>query len=193
MLIFKDLISGDELASDSYPYKYVDDIAIEIEGKMITVSNAIDDRMIGGNASAEEAGEGTDDGTESKINVVYSHQLVETQFDKKSYLAYLKGYLKRIEKKLEENNPDRVEAFKTGAQKFVKERVLANFSNWQFFTGEKMDPDAMVVLMDYREDGMTPYFVLFKDGLIEEKCCSAYSTGIVGMEHPKQPAMFCRN
>jgi hypothetical protein len=170
MLIFKDLISGDELASDSYPTKVVDDIAIEIEGKLITVSNTIDDKMIGGNASAEEAGEGTDDATESKINVVHSHQLVETQFDKKSCLAYLKGYLKRIEKKLEENDPGRVEAFKAGAQKFVKDRVLANFSNWQFFTGERMDPDAMVVLMDYREDGITPYFVLFKDGLIEEKC-----------------------
>lgn len=126
--------------------------------------------MIGGNASAEEAAEGTEDGTETKINVVHSHQLVETQFDKKSYLAYLKGYLKRIEKKLEETNPDRVETFKAKAQTFVKDRVLANFSNWQFFTGERMDPDGMVVLMDYREDGLTPYFLLFKDGLIEEKC-----------------------
>lgn len=170
MLIYKDLISGDELASDSYPTKEIDGIALEVEGKSISVTNAIDDRMIGGNASAEEAAEGTDDTTETKINVVHSHQLVETQFDKKSYLAYLKGYLKRIEKKLEETNPSRVEAFKSGAQKFVKDRVLANFSNWQFFTGERMDPDGMVVLMDYREDGMTPYFLLFKDGLIEEKC-----------------------
>lgn len=170
MLIFKDLISGDELASDSYPTKVIDDIAIEIEGKMISVSNAIDDSAIGGNASAEEAGEGTDDAAESKINVVHSHQLVETSFDKKAYLTYLKGYLKSIEKKLGESKPERVDAFKAGAQKFVKERVLANFSNWQFFTGETMNPDAMVVLMDFREDGLTPYFVLFKDGLIEEKC-----------------------
>lgn len=170
MLIYKDLISGDELASDSYPTKDIDSIVIEVEGKSISVSNAIDDRMIGGNASAEEATEGTEDTTETKINVVHSHQLVETQFDKKSYLTYLKGYLKRIEKKLGETNPSRVDAFKSGAEKFVKERVLPNFSNWQFFTGERMDPDAMVVLMDYREDGMTPYFLLFKDGLIEEKC-----------------------
>lgn len=170
MLIYKDLISGDELASDSYPTKAIEDIAIEVEGKLISISNAIDERMIGGNASAEEATEGADDVAETKINVVVSHQLVETKFDKKSYLTYLKGYLKSIEKKLAESNPGRVEAFKNGAQKFVKERVLANFDNWQFFTGEKMDPEGMVVLMDYREDGMTPYFVLFKDGLIEEKC-----------------------
>ena len=27
----------------------------------------------------------------------------------------------------------------------------------------------MVVLMNYREDGVTPYMLFFKDGLIEEK------------------------
>jgi hypothetical protein len=32
-----------------------------------------------------------------------------------------------------------------------------------------MNPEGMIVLMNYREDGMTPYFVYFKDGLIEEK------------------------
>lgn len=32
-----------------------------------------------------------------------------------------------------------------------------------------MDPEAMVVLMFYKEDGITPYFYFFKDGLEEEK------------------------
>lgn len=35
--------------------------------------------------------------------------------------------------------------------------------------GESMDPEGMQVLVDYREDGATPFFTYFEDGLIEEK------------------------
>lgn len=35
-----------------------------------------------------------------------------------------------------------------------------------------MDPDGMVALLNYREDGITPYFTFFKDGLKEEKLVS---------------------
>ena len=33
-----------------------------------------------------------------------------------------------------------------------------------------MNPDGMVALLDYREDGVTPYMIFFKDGLEMEKC-----------------------
>ena len=36
-------------------------------------------------------------------------------------------------------------------------------------TGEKMNPEGMCALMDFREDGVTPYILFFKDGLEEEK------------------------
>ena len=32
-----------------------------------------------------------------------------------------------------------------------------------------MNPDGMVALLNYREDGVTPYFVLIKHGLKEVK------------------------
>jgi hypothetical protein len=32
-----------------------------------------------------------------------------------------------------------------------------------------MDPEAMVVLKVYKEDGITPYFLVWKDGIKEEK------------------------
>jgi hypothetical protein len=41
-----------------------------------------------------------------------------------------------------------------------------------FFLGEKQESDGMVVLMDYREDGITPYFWYIKDGILEEKYVS---------------------
>ena len=39
---------------------------------------------------AEEADEGVEDGTKTVNNVVHSHRLQSTGFDKKSYLTYLK-------------------------------------------------------------------------------------------------------
>jgi hypothetical protein len=47
--------------------------------------------------------------------------------------------------------------------------VLKEFDNYRFFLGERMDPEGMIVLMGYREDQTTPYFIFFKDGLQEEK------------------------
>lgn len=42
----------------------------------------------------------------------------------------------------------------------------------QFFTGESINPDGAVGLLDFREDGVTPYMTFFKDGLEIEKCVS---------------------
>ena len=59
----------------------------------------------------------------------------------------------------------------TGAAGQIK-HILANFKNYQFFIGENMNPDGTVALLDYREDGVTPYMIFFKDGLEMEKCVS---------------------
>lgn len=41
----------------------------------------------------------------------------------------------RVKEYLQENNPDRVADFEKAASKFVKDRILPNFKNWQFFQG----------------------------------------------------------
>lgn len=48
-------------------------------------------------------------------------------------------------------------------------RVVGNFKDYQFYIGESMAPEGMVVLLNYREDGVTPYCVFWKDGLKEVK------------------------
>ena len=47
--------------------------------------------------------------------------------------------------------------------------MLDSFDDWRFYLSESMSPEGMVVLMGYRDDQTTPYFVFFKDGLDEEK------------------------
>ena len=80
---------------------------------------------IGANASAEEQEESLEDGAQTVNNVVHSFRLQSTSFDKKSYMIYIKGYMKSLKKYLQEHNPDRVAAFEKGAASFVK-KILEN-------------------------------------------------------------------
>ena len=72
--------------------------------------------------------------------------------------------------KLEEQSPDQVEVFKLNTNKVMKD-ILSRFKDLQFFTGESMDIDGIVALMEYREiDGESvPVLMLFKHGLEEQK------------------------
>ncbi|AOA62081.1 Ribosome associating protein [Komagataella phaffii CBS 7435] len=166
MIIYKDIISGDELLSDAYDVKEVGGVVYEADCQMVTVGSG--DVDIGANPSAEEGGEDLEDGAQTVNNVVYSFRLAETQFDKKSFMVYIKGYMKRIRAHLTENAPDQVEAFEKGASAYAK-KILSSFGDWDFYTGESMDPDGMIVLLNYREDGVTPYVSIWKHGVKEEK------------------------
>lgn len=166
MIIFEDVISGDELLSDAYDPKLVDNAVYEADCAMVTVGNG--DIDIGANPSAEDGDEALEDGAETVNNVVYSFRLQQTAFDKKSFTTYIKGYMKRVKAYLAENKPEEVEAFEKGATTYIK-KVLGSFKDWEFYTGESMDPDAMVVLLNYREDGVTPYVAIWKHGIKDNK------------------------
>ena len=145
----------------------MDDIAFEVDCKMITIKEG--DVDIGANPSAEGGEEeALEEGSQSVNNVVYSFRLSETSFDKKSYMTYIKGYMKALKAELQANSPDRVEVFEKKVQSFVK-KILENFKDYEFYVGESMNPDGMVALLNYREDGITPFFTFFKDGLKIEK------------------------
>ncbi|CAM9021757.1 unnamed protein product [Wickerhamomyces anomalus] len=163
MLIYK---VCDELLSDAYDIKVVDDVIIEADCTMVTVGG--DNVDIGANPSAEGGDDELDSAAETVNNVVYSFRLQQTQFDKKSFLTYIKGYMKKVKSHLQEKNPDQVEIFEKGAQKYVK-KVIGSFNDWDFYTGESMDPDGMLVLLNYREDGTTPFVAIWKHGVSEEK------------------------
>nr|AGT28482.1 translationally controlled tumor protein [Pseudodiaptomus annandalei] len=172
MKIFKDVFSGDELFSDTYRLKLVDDCVYEVYGKHITRTEG-DIQLDGANASAEEADEGTDACTQSGVDIILNHRLVETGFGSKNdYMVYLKDYMKRVVKYLEEHNRGgEVDAFKKNINGVMK-GLLGKFKDIQFFQGESMDPTAMIILLDYKEiDGEEkPVLIFFKHGLEEEKC-----------------------
>lgn len=168
MLLYRDLISGDEMFSDAFKITEIDDVAYEVDCKLITVKEGCD-VDIGANPSAEGGeDEAMEEGMKTVNNVIFSFRLTETSFDKKSYMTYIKGYMKAIKARLQESKSDRADSFEKKVTPFVK-KILENFKDYEFYVGESMNPDAMVALLNYREDGITPYLTYFKDGLLEEK------------------------
>ncbi|KAM0812508.1 putative Translationally controlled tumor protein [Seiridium cardinale] len=171
MIIYKDIVTGSELISDSYDLKEVDGILFEADCAMISVGGESFDT--GANASAEEAEEGTEDGIKKVNNVIHSFQLQPMEMDKKQYTSHIKGYIKVVKAHMDKTgaSEEEKEAFKTKGQDFLK-RVLKNFGDYETYIGESGvsdNDDQQVVLLNYREDGVTPFFTFWKHGLKGEK------------------------
>ncbi|KAI8609604.1 Mss4-like protein [Chytriomyces sp. MP71] len=168
MLLFTDVISGDEVLSDAYKLIDVDDFLYEVDCSMIKIREG--DVDIGANASAEggDGDDGVEEGEQIVNNVVYSFRLQSSGFDKKGYMTYIKGYMKALKEHLTATNSPRLEQFEAKAKVAVK-KILDNFGDFEFYVSEGMNPEGMVLLLNYREDGTTPYFTFWKDGLKSQK------------------------
>lgn len=68
---------GDEMFSDSYKMKLVDDVVYEVYGKLVSRAHG-DIQIEGFNPSAEEADEGTDSSVETGVDIVLNSRLCET-------------------------------------------------------------------------------------------------------------------
>jgi len=175
MKIYKDIFSGDEMFSDTYKITLVKECVYEVVGKWET-RKGDEIQLEGANASAEEAAEGTEEASQTGVDIVLNHRLTETSFGKKGdYATYLKGYMKNVVKKLEENGKgDQVDEFKKNIQPYISE-ILKDWKDLMFFVGESMDPDAMIVLGIEKEVEIAgekqerPVLIFFKHGLEEEK------------------------
>lgn len=118
----------------------------------------------------EDDDEKPDDTKVTVIDVVDAFRLQEINLDKKGFMGYIKGYLKRVKEELEKaGKADRVPAFQKGATEFVK-FLVGKFDEIQIFAGEQTDYEAGFAYCYYKEqtdDG--PTFMYFADGMKEEK------------------------
>ncbi|PPQ73049.1 hypothetical protein CVT24_001627 [Panaeolus cyanescens] len=149
MVVYKDILTGDEMFSDAFPVKLVDDIVYEVDCAMIKVKDRSED--------------GLEEGIQIFIDVIHSFRLQRTEFDQKTDLYYLQSYARVVKNRLP---ADRQLAFTKGVQTFVK-KIIPNFKDYHFYTGESRDNEGLVALLNYREDGVTPYLTFWKDGLEE--------------------------
>jgi len=178
MIIFKDIVSGDEIISDTWELKDIDDTVYEIDCRKIT--KGPDNVDIGANPSAEEADEALDENQTTVIDIVDAFRLnflgdeasgTRLFGTKKEYMGQLKTYMKKVVEKMKESGADdaAVKKFQTSAQAYYTKQIAPNFKDYDFYVGESMDTDGMVVLLNYREDGITPFITIWKHGLTQMK------------------------
>lgn len=96
MLIFKDIVTNDELFTDSNPVELIDDCLYEVKCQHVSRKHG-DIVLDGANPSAEgeDGGDGgCDETVESGLDLVLNQKLQMTSFDKAGYKTYLKTYTK---------------------------------------------------------------------------------------------------
>ncbi|KAI3860813.1 hypothetical protein MKW98_023598 [Papaver atlanticum] len=168
MLVYQDLLTGDELLSDSFPYEeIVDGMLWQVEGKWV-VQGAVDVN-IGANPSAEgaDADEGVDDTAVKCVDIVDTFRLQEQPpFDKKQFVTYIKRFIKTLTPKLGEEEKAK---FNKGIEAATK-YLLPKLKDLQFFVGESMHDDATMVFAYYKEGAADPTFLYFAHSLKEIKC-----------------------
>jgi len=174
------LISDDELASDSFPMKLVDNLIYEFKGRQV-VRKEGEIILAGANPSAEgeDGDEGSDEHVERGIDFVLNHRLQEMNVyeDQKAFKGYIKDFMKKVIDHMEKTgkSADEVNEFKTKIQKWVMS--LLDKNRWKqlaFFIGERMaegQGEGQVAIVEYRDEpeGEVPYLMLVKEALVEEK------------------------
>ncbi|MCD7455833.1 hypothetical protein HAX54_029756 [Datura stramonium] len=168
MLVYQDLLTGDELLSDSFPYKELENgILWEVQGKWVT-QGAVD-VDIGANPSAEGADEdeGVNDQAVKVVDIVDTFRLQEQpSFDKKQFVTFMKRYIKNLTPKLEGEAQDTFKKNIESATKFL----MSKLKDLQFFVGESMHDDGALVFAYYKDGATDPTFLYIAPGLKEIKC-----------------------
>lgn len=134
----------------------------------------IDESLIGGNKSAEEApAEEYKSDAVYGVNIVFNHRLqASPPISKKDYSAIIKPYVKKVhEILLEMGKVEEASVFKSGIPAVVK-TLKEKWDDLVPYTGEVVDSGGMVCFLNYRENG-DPYMIFFKHGLTEEKLVSS--------------------
>lgn len=175
MLIFKDILTNDEMFTDSNPLELVDDCLYEVKCTHVTRKHG-DVVLDGANPSAEDDADagGCDEATESGLDLVLNQKLQSTSFNKADYKNYLKTYTKSLQEKWKEMDltPEQLAEYKEKFTQAVK-KVLPKLDEAEFFVGESCNPDGMVAILEYRDkadgSGEEAIMMFFKHGLEREK------------------------
>ena len=161
--VYADLVSGDEMISDSYPHTWInEDTTMEVRGRYVTKGS--DNIAIASDDVIDD-----DENAETVIDVVDSFQLNEINLAKKEVMVWAKGYLTAVTKQLQESNPDRIPLFKKGSTATLM-LILSKFDEFQIFTGKSINMDGALAFAYQKEqtdDG--PTFFFFTDGMKGEK------------------------
>lgn len=176
MIVYRDVITGDEMLSSAYPLRQVvDEEGNEVAGLMCCSSKMIakggDDIDIGcGNAFGGDAGDDGPSTTEMVNNVIESFQYNETQIGTAAdFKAWIKDYMNSVRNFMREKGKpkEEIQAFMAMAPGIAK-FFLKRFSDVQFYLGPSFNPESMVFSI-YADGETTPDFYFIMPGFTAEK------------------------
>ncbi|KAL4929020.1 translationally-controlled tumor protein [Aspergillus undulatus] len=169
MFYYNDVISNDALFSSEYPITEVDDIIYEVDCEHITIPRPGAGIEIGSDGAPFDADEGLVEGDTITVNnLIHEFGLQPIDLTKHEFGSLLKGYARSIMDYLQKHNSGRLDQSGKGSTAYAK-RIMEHYADYQFYLGERYNQGAMVMLLRYREDGHTPYFTFWKDGLKEQR------------------------
>jgi len=175
MIIFKDVITHNEMFSDAFEYDadYKDGAFYKVKCKKVEKGGtALDAAAFGFNASEESPeDEAVDDSAVEKVwDVVDGHQLSESlPYDKNGFRTYAKGYAKAVVEALEKKGlNDQAAEFKKKAGPAVK-YMRSIIGDCDIFMGESGNPDGSLAYLNFEENGIDAYMLFFKQAIYEEK------------------------
>lgn len=176
MIVYKDIISGDEMMTDSFQHNSVvgkdgNTVSGLFEVESSNVVKGEENIDIGcGNAFG-----GTEDEVDSSVekvnNIVDSFNYTEIPFGSKGELKeYLKTYVRGVRAKLKESGlpQPEIKEFMAQAPAIVM-FILSKYDDMQTFAGESMDPDAGMAFGYYKDGAVCPTFLYITKALIAEK------------------------
>jgi hypothetical protein len=176
MIVYRDIITGDEMLSDAFPLKQVvDEEGNPVEGLMYCDSRNIqaggDNVDIGcGNSFGGGGEEEVDSTVETVNNVIHSFQYTETQVGGVAdFKSWIKEYMNLVRTKLRESGKpkEEIQAF-MGTAPGIAKFLLKRFNDLQFYLGPAFDPQSMVFSL-YADGAVTPSFYFIMGGFVQEK------------------------
>lgn len=184
MLIFKDVVTNEELMSDIFKF------VLEFEDAIMKVEahykkpDEIGDVDIGcgnefGGGEVDDGPAEAGDQPQKVLDVAANANLESVTMEKKEFMAYIKRYFKKVIAYLTEKHPERIDSFKKGSTEFVK-KIVKEFDKAEFYIPQNQAQNEDFEVSTYEggciiafwedESAPAPVCYLFKDALVEEKC-----------------------
>merc|ERR1712031_139394 len=154
MLVYNCIVSGSEMLSDAHEAEELwGGTWLKVKGTYITVGGE-EDIDIGGNASAEEEAEGTDDNSQQVVDIIHNFNLQPMEYSKK-----------------QNDRAGEVDDFKSNVQEAIKE-IASEWDEYCCYVDESFECEGTTVLCRYimEGDNCVPYFYYLKNGMKEQKC-----------------------
>lgn len=177
MIVYRDIISGDEMLSDAFKLEEVFDAEgnkieglMSCESKNITKGGGDVDIGCGNSFGGTGEDEGVDNTAETVNNVVDGFQYTETQIGTAmDFKNWIKEYMNAVVLKLRAAGKPKedIQKFKATAPEIAK-FFIKQFSDVQFYLGPAFNPETMVFSI-YKEGALTPSFYYIMGGLVAEK------------------------